>query len=96
MISTKTIDLPSGAKLTVTIDANLFELKPADREVVWGIVDEARRFLNATEVKVSDHIVATAPAQTEQVATQASGPEAFDLNAELQRSRLHPIEFGDQ
>lgn len=44
--TTRTIELPSGAHLTVTIDADLFDLHPADRDLVFGIVDDARRFVN--------------------------------------------------
>jgi hypothetical protein len=53
--SSKTVDLPSGAKLTVSIDADLYDLHPADRDLVFGIVAEAIRFIDATKAKVQDH-----------------------------------------
>lgn len=44
--STRTIELPSGARLTVTIDASLFDLDRADRDLVFAIVDQAKRFVH--------------------------------------------------
>lgn len=52
MRSTRTIQLPSGASLTISIDANLFDLAPGDRDLVFGIFDDARRFVEAVEAKV--------------------------------------------
>lgn len=60
-LSTKTIKLPSGAQLTVTIDANLFDLAEADRELVFGIIDQARRFVEDVEAQAQAHAEPSEP-----------------------------------
>jgi len=40
--TSKTIELKSGATLTVTVSGNLLELDSADRELVYGIMDQIR------------------------------------------------------
>lgn len=54
-MGSKTLVLPSGAKLAITVDVNLFDLAPDDRELVFGIVDQARRFIAEAEVAVGEH-----------------------------------------
>jgi hypothetical protein len=40
--TSKTIELKSGATLTVTVSGNLLELDATDRELVYGIMDQIR------------------------------------------------------
>jgi len=76
-VSSKTVELPSGARLTVTIDADLFDLSVDDRKLVFDVVAAAKRFIEAAEGQMRARSVCD-PAGAADDGGAVDGPDGDD------------------
>jgi len=53
--NTRVVDLKSGGSVRISVDVDLFELSPTDREFVLSLIDQVRNYSSSSDASIFDN-----------------------------------------